>query len=121
MLYGAYGYTGKLIAQEAKYRNHYPVLAGRSAEKLIPFAENLNLDYIVLDLNNEKILEKTVEEYDLVFNSAGPFKYTSAPMVEACLKTGTNYVDITVKFLFLNKILNSINKQKKKKLQSYLE
>ena len=95
MLYGAYGYTGRLIAQEAKKRDHYPVLAGRSAEKLIPFAENLDLDYIILDLNNEDILAKTIEEYDLVFHSAGPFKYTSAPMVKACLKTGTNYVDIT--------------------------
>ncbi len=48
-----------------------------------------------MDLNNEDILAKTLEEYDLVFNSAGPFKYTSAPMVKACLKTGTNYLDIT--------------------------
>jgi len=95
MLYGAYGYTGRLIAQEAKNRDHYPVLAGRSAEKLIPFAENLDLDYVILEMNNEDILAKTVEEFDLVFNSAGPFKYTSAPMVEACLKAGTNYVDIT--------------------------
>jgi len=95
MLYGAYGYTGSLIAQEAKNRAISPVLAGRSAEKLIPFAENLNLDYIVLDLKNENALVKTLEEFDLVFNSAGPYKFTSAPMVKACLKSSTNYVDIT--------------------------
>ncbi len=95
MLYGAYGYTGSLIAQEAKDRGHSPVLAGRSANKLIPLAERLNLDYIILDLENENDLINTLEEFDLVFHAAGPFKYTSAPMVKACLKSSTNYVDIT--------------------------
>jgi short subunit dehydrogenase-like uncharacterized protein len=95
ILYGAYGYTGSLVAQEAKNRGHSPVLAGRSAEKLIPFAESLNLEYIILDLKNVNDLLKTLKEFDLVFHSAGPYKYTSAPMVKACLKTGTNYIDIT--------------------------
>ena len=46
ILYGANGYTGKLIAQEALSRGHKPVLAGRSAEKLRPLAKELNLDYM---------------------------------------------------------------------------
>ena len=49
MLYGAYGYTGKLIAQEAKNRGHSPILAGRSAERLLPVAENLDLEYKILE------------------------------------------------------------------------
>lgn len=95
LLYGAYGYTGSLIAQEAIKRGHNPVLAGRSAEKLVPLAEKLNLDYITLDLKDENSLIKSLKDFDLVFHSAGPYKHTSAPMVKACLKTGTNYVDIT--------------------------
>lgn len=95
MLYGAYGYTGNLIAHEAKLRGHSPVLAGRSAKKLIPLAEELNLDYIILDLENEDTLVNTISGFDLVFHSAGPYINTSAPMVNACLKTGTNYIDIT--------------------------
>lgn len=95
MLYGAYGFTGKLIAQEAKLRGHSPVLAGRSEEKLKPVAENLDLDYIVLDLNKVNVLTETLKTFDLVFHAAGPYKYTSAPMVQACLKASTNYVDIT--------------------------
>lgn len=95
MLYGAYGYTGKLIMQEAISRGHKPVLAGRSAEKLVPLAEKLDLDYIILDLKEEISLVDSLNDFDLVFHAAGPFKYTSAPMVKACLKTGTNYVDIT--------------------------
>jgi short subunit dehydrogenase-like uncharacterized protein len=95
MLYGAYGYTGKLIVQEAIKRGHKPVLAGRSAEKLVPLAEKLDMDYIILDLKEETLLVDSLNDFDLVFHAAGPYKYTSAPMVKACLKTGTNYIDIT--------------------------
>ncbi|MFW9824017.1 MAG: saccharopine dehydrogenase family protein [Candidatus Thorarchaeota archaeon] len=95
MLYGAYGYTGQLITQEAKNRGHNPILAGRSREKLIPIAEQHNLDYVIVDLKNEEKLIKSLEDVDLVFHAAGPYKYTSEPMVKACLKTASNYIDIT--------------------------
>ncbi|MFX1454215.1 MAG: saccharopine dehydrogenase family protein [Promethearchaeota archaeon] len=95
MVYGAYGYTGQLITQEAKNRGHIPILAGRSKEKLIPLAEQHSLDYMIIDLKNEEKLIKSLKDVDLVFHAAGPYKYTSKPMVKACLKTGTNYIDIT--------------------------
>ena len=62
LLYGAYGYTGRLIAQQAKDRGHDPVLAGRSAEKLIPLAEELDLDYKVFDLKDEENILKKIKE-----------------------------------------------------------
>ncbi|HEA70577.1 hypothetical protein LCGC14_0625390 [marine sediment metagenome] len=68
MLYGAHGYTVKLIAQEAKDRGHSPVLAGCSAENLIPLTEELNLDYIVMDLKNKNNLKANIEGFDLVFH-----------------------------------------------------
>jgi short subunit dehydrogenase-like uncharacterized protein len=95
MIYGAYGYTGALVAEEAVRRGHRPVLAGRSAAKLAPLAERLGLDHVPVDLQNAASLSKTVGGFDLVFHAAGPFISTSAPMVRACLKSGTNYVDIT--------------------------
>jgi short subunit dehydrogenase-like uncharacterized protein len=95
LLYGAYGYTGTLIAREAKDRKHDVVLAGRSSEKLIPIAEELSLDYVIFDLKNEELVFNTIKDYDLIFNAAGPFKYTSPPIVKSCLKSSTNYLDIT--------------------------
>ncbi len=41
MLYGATGYTGTLIAEEAVRRGHRPILAGRNAEKLRSLAKRL--------------------------------------------------------------------------------
>jgi len=95
MIYGAYGYTGELLSYEALRRGHKPVLAGRSTEKLIPLAKKLNLDYIVFDLEDKNKIFNIVKDFDLIFNSAGPYKYTNDPMVKSCLKAGVNYLDIT--------------------------
>jgi short subunit dehydrogenase-like uncharacterized protein len=94
MLYGAYGYTGQLIIEEAVARGHQPLLAGRSAEKLKPLAERYGLPSVAFDLDNA---EAALREHrvPLVLHVAGPFVRTSAPMVNACLRTKTHYLDIT--------------------------
>lgn len=95
MIYGAYGYTGELVAEEAVRRGHRPLLAGRSEERLIPLAERLGLDWVAPKLDDSRSLNKALAQMDLVFHAAGPFAFTSDPMIRACLATGTNYVDIT--------------------------
>jgi len=95
LLYGAYGYTGTLVAEEAVQRGHRPVLAGRSEQKLVPLAERLGLDYLVLDLQNAAKLAQTISDFDLVFHAAGPFVHTHRPMVQACLMGKAHYLDIT--------------------------
>jgi short subunit dehydrogenase-like uncharacterized protein len=94
MLYGAYGYTGQLIIEEAVARGHKPLLAGRSANKLKPLAEQYGLQYVAFDLDSA---DAVLREHDtpLVLHAAGPFVRTSAPMVDACLRTKTHYLDIT--------------------------
>ncbi len=95
MIYGAYGYTGELLSEEAVRRGYKPILGGRSAEKLSTLANRLNLDQVVIDLKDGQPLINILNDVDLILNAAGPFKYTNEPMVKACLKTGTNYLDIT--------------------------
>lgn len=95
LLYGAYGYTGVLLAEEAVKRGHHPLLAGRNAEKLAPLAERLGLAYRAFELTDTRALEQALEGVGLVMHAAGPFTMTAAPMRIACLKTGTHYLDIT--------------------------
>jgi short subunit dehydrogenase-like uncharacterized protein len=95
MLYGASGYTGRLIAEEAVRRGHRPVLAGRSREKLVPLAERLGLEVAVVGLEDVRSLVATLEGLPLVLHAAGPFVHTSEPMVQACLAAGAHYLDIT--------------------------
>ena len=95
MIYGANGYTGKLLAELAAEKGMKPVLAGRSEGKIRPIAEKLGLEWRAFDLADPMAAAKGIKEVDLVMHCAGPFSATSAPMVEACLRTGTHYLDIT--------------------------
>ena len=95
LLYGAYGYTGRLLAEEALRRGHRPVLAGRSEAKLRPLAERLGLDCRVFGLDDERELIAAVAEFDLVLHAAGPFIFTGPPMMQACIAAKTHYLDIT--------------------------
>ncbi len=95
LIYGASGYTGELIAREAARRGLKPILSGRSQSKIEPLAKELNLTYRTFSLEDKKSLEYTLKEVDFVIHCAGPFSLTSEPMVEACLRTGVHYTDIT--------------------------
>ncbi|MCA9735122.1 MAG: saccharopine dehydrogenase NADP-binding domain-containing protein [Deferribacteres bacterium] len=95
IIYGANGYTGTLIAQEAKSRGMQPILAGRSRERLQSLAKPLNLEYVACDLADKKKLQKLVGNSDLVLHCAGPFIHTCEPMLAACLEGKTHYLDIT--------------------------
>lgn len=94
LLYGANGYTGRLIARYAAQYNLQPVLAGRSSAPLEAMAKDLNLSYRVIDLDDEQTLTAVLKEVKLVLHAAGPFEYTAKQMADACFKTGTHYLDI---------------------------
>lgn len=95
LLYGAYGYTGKIIAECAAQYGLTPILAGRNAEKLKPLAAATGYAFKVLDLGDAEALRAALSEVALVLHAAGPFIHTAQPMLEACLATKTHYLDIT--------------------------
>lgn len=95
LIYGAYGYTGDLIAREAVARGMTPVLAGRDEEKTRGLAEQLGLEYMAFSLDDKEALDDALRQVDFVIHCAGPFSITAEPMVEACLRTGRHYLDIT--------------------------
>lgn len=94
LLYGANGYTGELIARYASQYELQPVLAGRREEALTPLAAKLNLPYKVIDLSDTATLLAALKEVKVVIHAAGPFHHTARQMVDACLLTGTHYLDI---------------------------
>ena len=95
LLYGANGYTGRLIAGLAASYGLVPVLAGRNKKSIVALAKELDLDYRIFSLKDTRSLENSLLEVPLVLHAAGPFQFTSRLMIEACLKTNTHYLDIT--------------------------
>ena len=95
MIYGANGYTGKLIVAEAVKRGLKPVLAGRNTAAVRELAERYGLPARSFDLSNATTAASALSGVPLVLNCAGPFSQTAAPMLEACLASGAHYLDIT--------------------------
>jgi short subunit dehydrogenase-like uncharacterized protein len=95
MIYGANGYTGELIAREAARRGLSPLLAGRSEQKIAPLARELGLEHRHFELGDPAAVSAGITGIALVLHCAGPFSATARPMMEACLKAGAHYLDIT--------------------------
>jgi len=95
LLYGANGYTGELIARYAVEQGLQPILAGRNAQAVNALAQELKLKAAVFSLEDTATAEQYLEEVPLVLHAAGPFIHTARPMMEACLRTNTHYLDIT--------------------------
>lgn len=95
MIYGANGYTGKLIAQEAEKRGLNPILAGRNRPEISGLAKELDLEFRIFSLESPSFIIENLADIHIVLHCAGPFSATSAPMVRACLASQTHYLDIT--------------------------
>jgi len=95
MIYGAYGYTGELIARQAVEAGQKPVLAGRDPERLHRLSQELGLEYRVFKLEDPRIIEEELRPFTAVLHCAGPFLQTHGIVCRACLATQTHYLDIT--------------------------
>ncbi len=112
LIYGANGYTGELIVRFAVERGIKPILAGRNAEKVEALAKQHGLDFRVFALEDTEKLYSALREVAFVLHCAGPFSITSKPMVEACLRTGRHYLDITGEIAVFEQMA-SLDKQAK--------
>ena len=95
ILYGSYGYTGNLIAQECRSKNLDVILSGRNAEALQKQSERMNYPYEVVDIQDNVALKNLLAKGKVVIHCGGPFQYTAKAMASACIETKTNYTDIT--------------------------
>ena len=95
ILYGSYGYTGKLIAKECKAKNLSVILAGRNKEALQKQSDETGYPFDVVEVNNTVALKNLLTKGKLVIHCAGPFRHTAKAMADACLETKTHYTDIT--------------------------
>lgn len=95
MLYGATGYTGRLIAERAVKQGHRPLLAGRDPEKLKPMADALGLSFTSFSLDDGASTREALSRVKAVFHAAGPFLTTGKAMLDACLDKRCHYLDLT--------------------------
>lgn len=100
IVYGATGYTGKLVAEYLATRDPAPrwAMAGRSREKLEAAREEAgvpaDVPLIVADAADGEALAAMCRRTRVVLTTVGPYQLYGEPLLAACARTGTGYVDL---------------------------
>ena len=103
VVYGATGFTGKLVAEHlaARYGAKGALrwaLAGRSREKLTDVRKSIGLpdDFplIVADAEDSLSLNRLVEATRVCVSTVGPYQLYGSALVAACAAAGTDYIDL---------------------------
>lgn len=103
ILLGATGFTGRLVV---RYLAAHPqrgrftwAVAARSPAKLEALTKELKLSpdvgLVILDVTNEKDVQRVVKTARVVINTVGPFHLYGTPVVQACVRNAVHYVDTT--------------------------
>ncbi|GAA2640104.1 DUF5938 domain-containing protein [Paractinoplanes durhamensis] len=101
VVYGASGYTGRLICEYLREYNVPFVAAGRDEGKLdASMRQNVagieTADYEIVEVTHDtKELTELFRGASVVCNTVGPFSVYGPEVVEACLAAGTHYLDTT--------------------------
>jgi len=104
VLYGATGYTGRLVAAELSRRGLEHVLSGRDQEKLARLAEERGVPARAAPLDDGRALRELLGEASAVINCAGPFTLAGDALVEAAIDTRTHYADSTGEQRFIRMV-----------------
>lgn len=102
LIYGASGYTGKLVAESLAERGLSFYMAGRNQSRLEAalaiveerFGGKVDAQLVTANNTVEELLP-LLENVDVVINVAGPFMQVAWPVVEACLQANCHYLDTT--------------------------
>ena len=104
VVFGASGYTGKLVAEyiQSEYGENGSVkwaIAGRNREKLEGIREELglsaDLSILEVDSNDQDSLNAMTSSTKCVLTTVGPYQLYGSNLVQSCAKNGTDYVDLT--------------------------
>lgn len=92
-VFGASGHTGRFVVAELRRRDIPAVLSGRDPDKLARTYPGA--DIRPARVENAVALDKALAGSTAVINCAGPFADTHAPVIEAALRAGVPYLDVT--------------------------
>ena len=109
VVYGASGYTGRLICEHLRHYGIPFVAAGRNAEKIAEVMSAVpgidTADYEVVGVDNDvDALTELFTGRKVVCNVVGPFERFGDPVVQAALNAGVHYIDTTGEPAFVKDI-----------------
>src|SRR4029453_10286024 len=123
IVYGATGYTGRLIAEylATSYRGDDApswAIAGRSSDKLrkvraeIGAADDLPL--VAADAAEPASLRSMCERAAVIITTVGPYQLHGPELVAACAATGTAYVDLCGEPAWMRRMIDAHHEEAKR-------
>ena len=123
IVFGATGYTGKLVAEYMK--NEYGddenikwAIAGRNMDKLMQVKNDLGLkdeiEMIEVDSSDIDALNKMTCSTKCVLTTVGPYQLYGSDLVQSCASNGTDYVDLTGEPGWMYEMINLCKEQAEK-------
>jgi hypothetical protein len=116
VVYGASGYTGKLIAWHlAEYGIPF-IAAGRDQQRLeaqmkkVPELKGHDYQCVAVE-HNAEALSELFDGKKVVYNVVGPFMQLAEPVVQACLSANCHYLDTTGEQDWMFKVKHSYGQQ----------
>lgn len=115
IIYGATGYTGRLVADYIhKTYGDSDVrwaMAARSAEKLASVRDEMGLpadtNLVVADAGDSSSLAAMAARARCIITTVGPYTEYGEPLVKACIKAGTDYVDLCGEPLWMKAMIDA--------------
>ncbi|HNJ46968.1 MAG TPA: saccharopine dehydrogenase NADP-binding domain-containing protein [Novosphingobium sp.] len=102
VVYGATGYTGRLVAEYLAH--HYQgkgpkwAMAGRSADKLAEVRDLIgapaDTPLVVANSDDPASMKALAESTRVVVTTVGPYQLYGEPLLAACVAAGTDYADL---------------------------
>ena len=116
IVYGATGYTGRLVAEHLARR--YGVggevkwaMAGRSAEKLAAVRDEIGAPketpLVVADASDPDQLKAMVGRAKAIITTVGPYQLYGSDLVAACAAAGTDYLDLSGEPNWMRKMIDA--------------
>jgi len=123
IVFGATGYTGKLVAEYMKdeYGDDESIkwaIAGRNMDKLMLVKNDLGLkdeiEMIEVDSSDIDALNKMTCSTKCVLTTVGPYQLYGSDLVQSCANNGTDYVDLTGEPGWMYEMINLCKEQAEK-------
>lgn len=121
VVYGATGYTGRLVAEYLAH--HYQgkgpkwAMAGRSAEKLAEVRDLIgapaDTPLVVANSDDPASMKALAESTRVVVTTVGPYQLYGEPLLKACVAAGTDYADLCGEPGWMREMIDAYHEQAK--------
>jgi short subunit dehydrogenase-like uncharacterized protein len=120
VVYGATGYTGRLVADHLARRQAAGesirwAMSGRSLDRLAAVRDEIqapsSIPLLHAEANNPASLRDLVGRTRCVLSTVGPYQLYGSDLVAACAETGTDYVDLCGEALWMRQMIEAHHTQ----------